>query len=131
MLVYINKKKSNLFFHGHIIYTTHLRNDWISQKMQESHMTVKKIEGFGSPVNKIKDTLKAFEDFKSKQKSVWNKVFRYVNVYISWKFVQHTIYWDKKQLWKMSFGQNKRYKYALFFLQDQTHYSLTFNLWLL
>ena len=33
-------------------------------------MNVKKIEGFGSPVNKIKDTLKAFEDFKSKQKSV-------------------------------------------------------------
>ena len=59
----------------------------------------------------LKDTLKAFDDFKNKQKSVWSNVFRYVKVCIIWKCVQYTIHWDKIQmLKKISFGQNKRYK---------------------
>ena len=33
----------------------------------------------------IKDTLKAFDDFKNKQKSLWINNFWYVKVYIIWK----------------------------------------------
>ena len=48
----------------------------------------------------IKDTLKAFDDFKNKQKSVWSNVFWYVKVCIFWKCIQYTIYWDKTQMLK-------------------------------
>ena len=60
--------------------------------------------------------LKAFDDFKNKQKSVWSNVFWYVKVCIFWKCIQYTIQWDKTQMFKntnktqISFGQNKRYK---------------------
>ena len=43
----------------------------------------------------IKDTLKAFNGFKNKQKSVWNNVFWYVKVCILLKCIQYTIHWDK------------------------------------
>ena len=45
----------------------------------------------------LKDTLKAFDDFKNKQKSVWSNVFWYVKVYVFWKFIQYTIHWVNKQ----------------------------------
>ena len=48
----------------------------------------------------IKDTLKAFDDFKNKQKSVWSNFFWYVKVCIFWKCIQYTIYWDKTQMLK-------------------------------
>ena len=48
----------------------------------------------------IKDTLKAFDDFKNKQKSVWSNAFWYVKVCIFWKCIQYTIYWDKTQMLK-------------------------------
>ena len=46
MLVYFNKKKLNLFFHGYTIsiYMTHLKNEYFSKKIQVSHMDVKKLE---------------------------------------------------------------------------------------
>ena len=50
----------------------------------------------------IKDTLKAFDDFKNKQKSVWSNVFWYVKVCIFWKCIQYTIHWDKTQMFKKS-----------------------------
>ena len=50
--------------------------------------------------NPIKDALKAFDDFKNKQKSVWSNVFWYVKVCIFWKCIQYTIYWDKTQMLK-------------------------------
>ena len=45
--------------------------------------------------NFINDTLKAFDDFKNKQKSVQRKVFWYVKVHIFWKLIQCAIHWDK------------------------------------
>ena len=36
------------------------------------------------PLNNLKIVLKAFDDLKNKQKSVWSNVFWYVNVCIQW-----------------------------------------------
>ena len=46
------------------------------------------------------DTLKAFNDFENKQKSVCSNVSWYVKVCIFWKCIQYTIYWDKTQMLK-------------------------------
>ena len=78
----------------------------------------------------IKNTLKAFNDFKNKQKSVWSNVFWYVKVCIFWKCIQYTIHWDKTQMLK-KFPSDKinGTKNALFFLsRAPTHHSFTFNL---
>ena len=48
----------------------------------------------------IKDTLKAFDDLKNKQKSVKSNVFWYVTVCIFWKCIQYTIHWGKTQMFK-------------------------------
>ena len=48
----------------------------------------------------FKDILKAFDDFKNKQKSVWSNVVWYVKVCIFWKCLQYTTHWDKKQMLK-------------------------------
>ena len=58
---------------------------------------------FVSLLNKVKDTMKAFDDFKNKQKSVWSSAFRYVKECIFWKFIQYTIQWDKTQMLKKKF----------------------------
>ena len=47
--------------------------------------------------------MKAFDDFKNKQKSVWSSAFRYVKECIFWKFIQYTIQWDKTQMLKKKF----------------------------
>ena len=41
-----------------------------------------------------------FDDFKNQRKRVWSNVFRYVKVYIFWKFIQSNIHWDKKKMLK-------------------------------
>ena len=81
----------------------------------------------------IKDTLIRLSTvLKASNKSVWNKVFWYVKVCILWKFIEYTIHWDKTNLKKNPFRENKRYKNALFFLSwAPTHHSFTFNLQLL
>ena len=61
------------------------------------------------------DTLKAFDDFKMKQKSVWSNVFWYVKVCIFYKCIQQTIHWDKTNVKKISSGQNKQYKKCPFY----------------
>ena len=72
----------------------------------------------------LKDILKAFNDFKSKAKKLWSNAFWYEKVYIFWKFIQYTRYWDEKQiLKKISFRQNKCYNKCTLF-----SYSSTFNL---
>ena len=48
----------------------------------------------------LKDTLKAFDDFKNKQKRVWSNVFWYIKVCIFWKCIQYTIHWDIAQILK-------------------------------
>ena len=48
----------------------------------------------------IKDTLKAFDDFKCKQKTVWITAFWDVKVCIFWNCIQYIIYWDKTQTLK-------------------------------
>ena len=48
----------------------------------------------------LKDTLKAFDDFKKKQKSLWSNAFWYVKVCICWKCIQYIIHWDKTQMLK-------------------------------
>ena len=78
----------------------------------------------------LKDTPKAFDDFKNKQKSVWSNAFWYVKVCIFWKCIQYTIHWDKTQMLK-KFPSDKinGTKNALFFLsRAPTHHSFTFNL---
>ena len=50
--------------------------------------------------NLFKDTLKAFENFKNKQESVWFDIFWYIKLCISWKCIQYTIHWDKIQILK-------------------------------
>ena len=50
----------------------------------------------------IKDTLKASDDFKIKQKIVWNNLFLYVKVYIFWKFIKrYTEHWEKTHMLKL------------------------------
>ena len=46
--------------------------------------------------------MKAFDNFKSNQKSVWNNIFLYVKVLVSFKFIQDTLHWDKTQMLKNS-----------------------------
>ena len=78
----------------------------------------------------FKDTLKAFDDFKNKQQSVWSNFFWHVKVCIFWKCIQYTIHWDKTQMLK-KFPSDKinGTKNALFFLsRAPTHHSFTFNL---
>ena len=78
----------------------------------------------------FKDTLKAFNDFKNKQKSVRSNVFWCVKVCTFWKCILYTIHWDKTQMLKtFPFGQNKRYRKFIFFLSwALAHHSFTFNL---
>ena len=78
----------------------------------------------------FKDTLKAFNDFKNKQKSVWSNAFWYVKVCIFWKCIQYTVQWDKIQMFKkFSSGKINGIKNALFFLsRAPTHHSFTYNL---
>ena len=78
----------------------------------------------------LKVTLKAFYDFKNKQKSVWSNVFWYVKVCILWKCSQYTIHWDKTQMLKrFSLEKINGIKNAPFFLSRAlTHNSFTFNL---
>ena len=68
---------------------------------------------------KVKNTLKAFDDFKNKQKSVWSNVFLYVKVYIFWKFVvcliNYTFRWNRN-VKKKSFRQINLTKIATFLL---------------
>ena len=48
----------------------------------------------------VKDTLKAFDVFKNKQKSVWSNALWHVKVQIFWKCIQCTINCDKTQMLK-------------------------------
>ena len=76
---------------------------------------------------RFKDTLKAMDDFKNKQKS---NAFLYGKVCIFWKCIQYTIHGDKTQmLKKFSSDKINGKRYALFLLlQTSAHHSFTFNL---
>ena len=63
----------------------------------------------------LKDTLKAFDDFKNKQKSVWSNVFRYAKVCIFWKCFQYTIHWDKTKMLKKFPKQTVQKMLSFFF----------------
>ena len=78
----------------------------------------------------LKDTLKAFNDFKNKQNSVWSNVFWYVKVHTFWKCIQYSIHWDRTQiLKKFSSDKINGTKNVLFFLsRAPTQHSFTFNL---
>ena len=74
--------------------------------------------------------MRAFDDFKNKQKTVWSNVFWYVKVSIFWKCIQYTIHWDKTQMLK-KFPLNKinGIKNAHFLLSlIPTHHNFIFNL---
>ena len=81
-------------------------------------------------VSLLKDTLEALDYCKNKQKSVWSNVFWYFKVCIFWKCIQYSKHWDKhNNVKENSFGQNKQYKNALFFLpRALTRHSFTFKL---
>ena len=74
----------------------------------------------------FKDTLKPFDDFKNKPQKFWSNIFWYVKVNIFWKFIQYTLHYDKTQIKKISFGQNKRYK-KFPLSRAPSHNSFTFN----
>ena len=76
----------------------------------------------------LNDTLKAFDDFKSKQNKAWSNVFWYIKVYIFWKFVQYTIHWAKaKMLKKFLQIKSTLQKMYSFFSRTPTHHSFSFN----
>ena len=65
---------------------------------------------------------------ETSNKSVWSNVFWYVKVCIFWKCIQYTIHWDKTNLKKIPYGQNKRYKkMASFFFHELKLISFTFK----
>ena len=69
----------------------------------------------------LKDTPKAFDDFKNKQKSVWSNAFWYVKVCTFWKCVQYNILWDKMQmLKKILLDKINDTKNALFFASSNS-----------
>ena len=77
--------------------------------------------------SKLKDTLKAFNDFKNKQQKWMKKYFLMCkSIYI---LKVYSIHYTLRLNTNVSFGQNRRYKKSLFFLlQAPTHHSFTFNL---
>ena len=62
----------------------------------------------------VKDTLKAFDNFESKQQKCM-KYFLKCESVIFWKFIQYTIYWDKTQM------------HSFFLSWAPTHHSFNFN----
>ena len=55
----------------------------------------------GELAGKVKDTLKAFENFKKQAKKKYEEIFwGVVKVCIFWKCIQYTIPWDKIQVLK-------------------------------
>ena len=78
----------------------------------------------------FKDTLKVFNDFKNKHKSVWSNVFWYLKVCIFRNYTWYVVHWVKTNMLK-KFPSDKinGRKNALFFLlRVPTHHSFTFNL---
>ena len=63
----------------------------------------------------LKDTLKTFDDFKNKQKSVLSNVFWYEKVCTFWTCVQYTIHWDKTKMLNSSPDKINGAKYPHFF----------------
>ena len=76
----------------------------------------------------FKDALKAFGDFKNKNKSVWGNVFWYTKVYIFWKFIQYSIHWEEIQtLQKIPLaGKISVRTNPLCFLRASIHHSFVF-----
>ena len=65
---------------------------------------------FHAPVCYAKDTLKAFDDFKDKQISVWSIVFWYVKICIFWKCIEsvfNTLYIEIKHRCLKKFFRTK------------------------
>ena len=52
---------------------------------------------------------------KTSNKDIWGNVFWYVKVCVFWKCIQYTIHWDKTNVKKIPFQQNKQYKNTFFF----------------
>ena len=77
----------------------------------------------------LKDTQKAFDDIKNKQKSDWSNAFWYVTVYIYSERSFNTIYIKIKQMLKKipSDKINVIKNALLFLLQAPTHHRLTFD----
>ena len=74
----------------------------------------------------LKDTLKAFDDFKNSQKSVWSTIFWYVNVYSESVF--NTLYIKDKANVQQRKKKNKRYKKNPSFLFSSSN-SSQFYFW--
>ena len=87
------------------------------------------IHWFVCNTHTFKNTLKAFGDFKKKQKCVRSNVFWYVKVCIFWKCIQYIIQWDKAQMLnKFVSDKLNGAKYVPFFSRAATYHSLTFDL---
>ena len=78
------------------------RINWrtFSKKVRTNEITneIDKIKKMGRKkiTKRFKDTLKAFEDFKNKQQSVWSNVFWYVKKYLYSEGICDTLYIEIK-----------------------------------
>ena len=65
----------------------------------------------------LRDTLKAFDNFKKSNKSVWSNIFWHGKVCMYWKCIQYTIHWNKTKMFKkFPSGKINGTKNALFFV---------------
>ena len=67
---------------------------------------------------------------KTSNKSIWSNVFRYVKVYIFWKFIRYNIHGDKTQMLKKFCSEkiNDTKNTFLFFLPwAPSHHIFSFN----
>ena len=70
-------------------------------------------------IKHLKDTLKALDGFKEKQKSVWSNIFWCVKVCIFWKGIQYNIHWNKTHMLIKRFSdKTSGVEYALFFFRE-------------
>ena len=103
-----------------------MRSDNVS-RLIFAHLNINSIR---NKFELLKDTLKAFADFKNKQQKCMKLCFLYLKLCLFWKCIQYTIHWDKTQILR-NFPSDKinSAKNALFFLsRAPTHHSVTFNL---
>ena len=112
------------------LYKRVIVRDLVLLKMVHIHESFSSMETVISErkVITLKDTLKAFDDFKNKQqRSVWNHVFWYVYSESLFSIVYIEI--KLKCLYKFPSDKINGSRKALFFLsRSPTHNSFTFNL---
>ena len=110
-------------------YVTNFKINLANQAVFLRDQKVKTKFKFIENEKSCRDTLKAFDDFNSKQQKCMNCFLICKSVYKFWKFIQYTIHWDKtRTLIKFPSDKTNVSKIALFFLSRvPAHHSFTFT----